>query len=118
MQSQNHADLQIDERRASSDERAKATAVVKRTISEHQDRINSWEDLIDYCVTLPYPVVINEDNIKLINVTEDHMIIDFSIIIDKTFKVKAYKQSTVVNIRHLIDVFNWRLALFPQVNTV
>ena len=32
-------------RRVSSDERAKATAVVEQTISENQDRINSWEDL-------------------------------------------------------------------------
>ena len=46
------------------------------------------------------------------------MIIDFSIIIDKTFKVKAYKRSTVVNIRHLIDAFNWRLTLFSQVNSI
>ena len=51
MQSQNHADRQIDERRVSSDERAKATAVVEWTIAEHQDRINSWEDLTDYFVT-------------------------------------------------------------------
>ena len=70
----------------------------------------------DYFVTLPYPVVINEDNIKLMNVTEDHMI-DFSIIIDESFKVKAYKRSTGVNIRHLIDAFNWGLTLLSQVNS-
>ena len=52
------------------------------------------------------------------NVTEDPMIIDFSIIIDKTFKMKAYKRSTVVNLRHLIDAFNWRLTLFSQVNSI
>ena len=61
-----------------------------------------------------HPVMINEDNIKLINVTEDPMIIDFSIILDKDFKVKAYKRSTVVNIRHFLGYFFKVLRIFTN----
>ena len=80
--------------------------------------IKTRDDLKNYFVRLPYPVVLTEGSIKLFNVSKDAMIIDFFIIIDNTMRVEAYKGSTVVNIRHLFDGFTWKLTLFSQIERI
>ena len=78
------------------------------------DEISSWDDLVNYVVALPYSIMQSEEYIRLVCLTDDPMIIKFSITIDKLFKVKAYKHSTAVNVRHLIDGFSWQLKQFSQ----
>ena len=52
---------------------------------------------------------------RFINLTDDPMIVDFTLLIDENFKVKAYKSSTIVNVRELIDSFQCKLTLYSQI---
>ena len=46
------------------------------------------------------------------------MIIDFTILIDSEFEVKAYKRSMVINIREFIDSFQCKLILYSQIDKI
>lgn len=107
-------DRSVEKRGVSSEDRSKVSA----TLTNNNDVVRSWEDLCDYCNKLHLPLQVSQDTIRLVNLTEDPMIIDFTVLIDSEFKVKAYKRSMVVNIREFIDSFQCKLILYSQIDKI
>ena len=50
--------------------------------------------------------MIAENELKLVKLSGDQLLIEFLIFIDRDFKVKAFRGSTRVNIRVMIDSFH------------
>ena len=115
IQSPPPCDRKIDKRRVTAESRF---VDIPDPPPDNPDEIKSWDGLIDFLGTLPYPEMVTNDYVRLVCLSEDPMIIKFSITIDKLFKVKAFRQSTAVNIRHLIDGYNWKLTLYSQVSDI
>ena len=44
--------------------------------------------------------------------------VSFSIVIGRDYKIVAYKGADIVNIRHLIDSFNFKLTSYSQIRLV
>ena len=91
---------------------------VSASISNSKYTIQTCEDLCAYCNELGLPLQTSKTMIRLINLTDDPMIVDFTLLIDEHFKVNAYKRSTIVNVRELIDLFQCKLTLYSQIDKI
>ena len=60
---------------------------VSTTLTNNNDVIRSWEDLCNYCDKLHLSLQVSDDTIRRINLKEDPMIIDFTILIDNESEI-------------------------------
>ena len=102
------SDLCIQKRGINSEERRKVTT----STSKKKDVIHSWGDFCSYYKKLLLAIQISDDNIRLVKLTHNQFFIDFSLFQLKKTKVKAYKGSSLVNVRTFIDSFHWKLILY------
>ena len=108
VQTASERDRNVAKRRVSTRARQQLTNPV------NDDEIKSWDDFANYAATLLYSISKTEECIRLVCLTDDPMIIEFSIKVDKCFRVTAHRRSTAVNDRHLINGFTWKLEPYSQ----
>ena len=92
-----------ESRNALAEERAKSSEKIK----QEKDRIKSWDSLIMYCKLLDLNVSSSENHIRLCKLSDDTFPprIDFSIQIDNSYKVQAYKGSTEIHVSNILKGF-------------
>ena len=92
----------------------KATA----RITKSKDKIDSWDNLCNYCRKVGLAIETSEHELRLIKLNKENMMVDFSILIEDDFKVSAFKGSKSVNIREVVDRFTVKLSHYSQINSI
>ena len=84
------------------------------------DEINSWESLIEYCSSLDLIFTNNASGIQLCKLSDSFPPkVVFSILIDHSYHVSAYRGSTSVNLFAFFSTwFERKLTLFSQIKTI
>ena len=67
---------------------------------------------------LTFAIMITANELELVKLSDDPLMIEFLIFIDRDFKVKAFRGSTRFNIRAMIDSFHYKLTSYSQLNDI
>ena len=113
-QTSKSADRCSERRRVTYEERMKTTA----RITKSKDKIDSWDNLCNYCRKVGLAIETSEHELRLIKLNKENMMVDFSILIEDDFKVSAFKGSKSVNIREVVDRFTVKLSHYSQINAI
>ena len=110
-------DRRTAERHITSEKRRLIEQEKSMKKAKEKDTISCWADLCSFCQGLTLAVQINQEEIKLIEVS-DQLLIKFSVIIDSEMNVKAFCGSTPVNLQNILHTFTWKLTLYSQINNI
>ena len=107
-------DRRIEERSVTSEKRSEVSTKSACT----KDIIGSWKDLCSFCKDIPLAMEIIDEVIKVLKLGDSPLIIEFLISVQNDFTVKAYRGSTLINIRDLIDSFQCKLTSYSQIDEI
>ena len=107
-------DRRIEERSVTSEKRSEVSTKAAYT----KDIISSWKDLCSFCKDIPLAMQSTGEVIKLVELGDSPLIIEFLISVQKDFTVKAYRGSTLINIRDVIDSFQCKLTSYSQIDEI
>ena len=110
----------VGNRRVSSEARAQS-CVAPQPKKTDKDRIVNWEQFKTHCHTLGYPISVSLDGLIIMGLSPRLQMpptLLFSVFVGIDFKVKCYRKSSIVQVRHLINGFTSKLELYSQLSNV
>lgn len=108
----------VDNRRVSTEARASSSVTVEKT---DEDLIVDWDSFKTRCHTLGYPISVIDAGLMVLGLSAElHSppTLVFSVFAGTDFKVMCYKNSSVIQVRHLINGFTLKLEKYSQFNEV
>ena len=108
----------IKSRKVTAEEREKATYARQEEEGIIADTIKSWEELASFCRNLDMAIKVTDHEILLFYINGFPPIVDFSISIDKTFKVQAFKGSSHFSILLKAGIQRNTIAKYSDVGNI
>lgn len=99
---------------------AESRLSVSKKVESEFDTFSSWKSLVEFCKTLNVVVDCTKEHSLLIMKIDDGIPPQalFSIVIDKQFHVKAFRENTPIVVRDLIPSFSYCLTKKSQLTAI
>ena len=109
----------VDKRKVSAEARASSSAAAENPPDE--DIIIGWDQFKSHCQELEHPIAIAAAGLTILGISPASQFpptLIFSIFVGTDFKVKCYKNSSLIPVRHLINGFTLKLERFSQLRKI
>ena len=93
-----------------------------RKLEVELDRIDSWENMVNYCLKFSPDLLVDTSSYSVLRVvkltSESPPSVEFSVIIDRNYHVEAYKGTNKVSIRDLVEGFGITVQNYSHIDAV